>query len=687
MVFRKKASFVVLATAAATIAFAATRKVEPKKSESPPNVLLITIDTLRPDRLSCYGGRNRTPNLDQIASKGLLFENAFSQVPLTLPSHTSILTGLFPVHHGVHNNGLESFNKKEFLVSELFHQKGYKTGAVVSSFVLDRKFGLNGGFDVYDDKMERLPNINSNFEVERPANQVYDAAVRILGDFSGNWFLWLHFYDPHTPYSPPTPLKGYEGEIFFVDQQIGKLQQWLKARNLDRNLVLAVVADHGESLGEHGEETHGFFIYNSTVKVPLLLCYPGVPAGKRIKNTAASVDLTPTLLELAGIKDSQKRDGQSLLTMLRGENRTHDIYLESRYPELLGWNGLQGMIQSNWKLIFTTRSELYDWQTDPNETVNLYIRKESIARSLKKELGQFTETATASSGQPDAETLEKLKSLGYISTTNIAKSARTADPKDKIAIWAIYEKSLQFKNAGKEKESLHLLESLVEKDPANNFFCTTLASRYRQAKDYKAAVQQLQLAIKNDPSDKDAYQELALTLKDQRNYKEAIKAVQAALALDPERSDSRSILGLLLVETARFEEAKQQFTIVLKKDPNNPAAWNNLGNALRELNDLDQAEEAYKKAIELSPHYAYPLNGLATVLVRKNQTQKAIPFMEKALDLDPTFVEVYLNLGIAYHTLGQKEKAKTLYKAFLKIAPDWMEKEREDAKLLLSQLP
>ena len=662
-------------------------KKEPAKPAISPNVLLITIDTLRPDHLSCYGGTNSTPNLDQIAKTGVLFKNAFSQVPLTFPSHTSILTGLFPVHSGVHNNGLESFSKSGFLISETFHQNGYKTGAVVSSFVLDRKFGLTGGFDVYDDRMERLPSINSNFEVERPANEVYDSATRILKEFNGKWFLWLHFYDPHTPYAPPAPLEGYNGEITFVDQQIGKLQQWLKDKKLDQNLVIAVLADHGESLGEHGEETHGFYIYNSTIKIPLLLSYPGAPSGKQVDHNTASVDLAPTLLELAGIPDLQKRDGQSLLTLLDQKPRSHDIYLESRYPELLGWNGLQGIVQSDWKLISTTRSELYDWKKDPGETTNLYSQKESLARSLKQTLGQFKETAIAKSQQPDAETLEKLKSLGYISTTNIAKGARTADPKDKIAIWAVYEKSLQLKNAGKEKEALEMLQSLAEKDPTNNFLRVSLASNYRQEKDYAQAVKQLQQAIRNDPSDPNVYQELALTYKDQRNYKEAIQAAEAALAIDPDRSDFHSVLGLLLVETARFDEAKKQFDFVLKIDPNNAVAWNNLGNAFREMNQPDAAEEAYKKAIDLSPHYAYPLNGLATILIRKNQTREAIPFLEKALNLDPKYVEVYLNLAIAYHTLGETSKAKTLYSTFLKMAPDSMVEQKKNAKLLLSQLP
>lgn len=662
-------------------------KKETSKPLVSPNILLITIDTLRPDHLSCYGGTNSTPNLDQIAKNGVLFKNAFSQVPLTLPSHISILTGLFPVHSGVHNNGLESFTKSGFLISETFHQNGYKTGAVVSSFVLDRKFGLSEGFDVYDDRMERLPSINSNFEVERPANEVYDSATRILKDFNGKWFLWLHFYDPHTPYAPPPPFKGYGGEITFVDQQIGKLQQWLRDKKLDQNLVIAVLADHGESLGEHGEETHGFYIYNSTIKIPLLLSYPGAPSGKQVDHNAASVDLAPTLLELSGIPDHQKRDGQSLLTLLDQKPRSSDIYLESRYPELLGWNGLQGIVQSNWKLISTTRSELYDWKKDPGEAANLYSQKETLARGLKQALGQFKETSIAKSQQPDAETLEKLKSLGYISTTNIVKGPRTADPKDKIAIWALYEKSLQLKNAGKEKEAMQMLETLAEKDPTNNFFRVSLASNYRQEKDYGPAIEQLQQAIRNDPSDPNVYQELALTYKDQRNYKEAIQAAEAALAIDPDRSDFHSVLGLLLVETARFDEARNQFDFVLKIDPNNAVAWNNLGNAFREMNELDAAEEAYKKAIELSPHYAYPLNGIATILIRKNQTREAIPYLEKALNLDSKYVEVYLNLAIAYHTLGETDKARTLYTAFLKIAPDWMAEEKKNAKLLLSQLP
>ncbi len=649
-----------------------------------PNILLITIDTIRPDYLSCYGGSNNTPHLDAIAKSGILFENTFSQVPLTFPSHTSILSGLFPSHHGIHNNGMEVLSKKEFLISHELKKQGYRTGAVVSSFVLDRKFGLEKDIDVYNDRMERSPGLTSNFEVERPGNEVTEGAKQILTTFAASpWFLWLHYYDPHTPYAH----NGYAGEIQFVDDQIGRLIDWLKTENKSQNLVIAIIGDHGESLGEHGEATHGFFTYNSTLRIPFLLSYPGAPQNKRIVEATSTVDLVPTMMQLSGISDPVQRDGESLLPIVEGEKRTRDIYFESKYPELLGWNGLQGIIRQEWKLIATTRSELYDWRSDPKEQRNLFSQKQSLSTKLKNEVSNhYSNSLKEKSSTPDAETLEKLKSLGYIGTTNTVAKKPNGDPKDKIAIWAKYETLLQLQQEGKKEEALKQLQELAASEPENNFFRITLATHYREAGDSQSALTELQNAIRNNPSDATAFQELALTYKELRNYPEAIKAQQASLALDPERSDGHGLMGLLLVETGQFQAASSHFNKVLERDPNNAVAWNNYGNALREMDRLQEAQKAYQESIRLSPHYAFPQNGVATILIRENKTRDAIPYLQKALELDPEFVEVYLNLGIAYHTLGDTAKARTLYKTFLKISPDWMKQERQNAQMLLGQL-
>jgi arylsulfatase A-like enzyme/Tfp pilus assembly protein PilF len=641
------------------------------------NILLITIDTVRPDYLSCYGSSNRTPNLDQIANSSILFENAFSQVPLTFPSHTSILTGLFPVHHSVHQNGLEIFAKPDSLITTTLQAHGYKTGAVVSSFVLDRKFGLARNFDIYDDQMERLPTISTNFEVERSGKETLGAAEKILKQWKGQkWFLWIHFYDPHAPYNPPSPRTGYAGEIQFVDDQIGNLMSWLKENQLRERLIIGITGDHGESLGEHGEKTHGFFVYNSTLKIPMMLSFPGV-SPKHVSAAAATVDLTPTLLELAGIPDSQKRDGQSLLM---DSQKNRDIYFESRYPELLGWNGLQGIIRGNWKLISTTRSELYDWEKDQRETQNMFSAKQEISGPMKNDLARLAPAGETSPAVTDAETLEKLKSLGYVGSGNLSKPNRTADPKDKIALWSKYEVSL----ATGDKQPI--LEKLVSQEPVNNFFRLALANAYREKKDWNGTVAQLKEAIRNDSSDANSYHELAVTYREMKNYPEGLRAEDAAITLQPSRTEFHGVRGMILVETGRFEMAKAEFNQVIEKDPNNGIAWNNLGNAYRETNELEQAAQAYKKSIELAPHYAYPQNGLGTILVRQGRTREAIPYFEKALELDPKFVEVYLNMGIAFHSLNEIAKARTLYETFLKIAPDSMEAEKRNARLLLSQI-
>jgi choline-sulfatase len=652
-----------------------------------PNILLITIDTIRPDYVSCYGGSNSTPHIDSIAKSGILFENTYSSVPLTFPSHTSILSGLFPSSHGMHNNGLEILSRQDILIGSQLKKYGYQTGAVVSSFVLDRKFGLEKSFDVYDDSMERKPGLFSNFEVERPGNEVTNHGIKILENFTVNpWFLWLHYYDPHTPHSPPAPYVGYGGEIQFVDSQIGKIFDWLKANDKNKNLVIAIIGDHGESLGEHGEETHGFFTYNSTLRIPFVLTFPGAPANLHVTENTASVDLVPTLLDLIGFSDPISRDGESILPFLNGMKRHRDIYFESRYPELFGWNGLQGLVREDWKLISTTRSELYNLKNDPKEKQNLFSQNQNVSTKLKEELSvRYAKSNETQHIAPDAETLEKLRSLGYVGSTNLSSKKGTADPKDKIAVWSKYERATLLKEVSKE-ETLKFLEDLSREEPENNFFRVALASHYRENKKFDLALELLKEAVRIDPVDENAYQNLALTYKDLRNYPEALKAQQASLAIDPNRSDAQGFLGMLLVDTGHFEKAQSQFVKVLKIDPNNAVAWNNYGNALRETGKFEEAKKAYQESTRLSPNYAYPLNGLATILIKEDHTADAIPYLEKAIDLDPTFVEVYLNLGIAYHTLGQTDKARTLYKAFLKLSPDWMSEERKNAQILLNQI-
>ncbi len=256
---------------------------------------------------------------------------------------------------------------------------------------------------------------------------------------------------------------------------------WLKKRELHQNLIVALLGDHGESLGEHGEKTHGFFVYNSTLRIPMILSYPGADT-KRVSNAVASVDVAPTLLELSGISDSRARDGQSLLKLAK-KARKGDIYFESRYPELLGWNGLQGLIRGNWKLISTTRSELYDLHQDPEEKNNLFSAKEDISRPIKRDLAQIS-SASIESTVPDPETTEKLKSLGYIGSTSISKKDLTADPKDKIALWTRYEQTLEAMQSNQKQEIAKLLASLVAQEPGNNFFRLALASHNRQEKEF-----------------------------------------------------------------------------------------------------------------------------------------------------------------------------------------------------------
>lgn len=644
-------------------------------------ILLITIDTIRPDALSCYGGSNHTPNLDNIARQGILFENAFCQVPLTFPSHVSILTGLYPTRHNMHHNGLQKFQDQQTSIAYLLRQSRYRTAAVVSCYVLDRKFGLNAGFDIYEDRLARQKGGYSGFDAERTADKTTDAALNVLSRLPAeNWFLWVHYYDPHVPYSPPAPWKGYRGEVGFVDQQIGRLLKSLESKGRNKQLLLLIAADHGESLGEHGESTHGFFVYNSTMKIPLILSYDGSVKGARNDVNAATIDIVPTIMELTGIKDPLSRDGRSLISLSK---TPRSIYFESLYPQLHGWSPMRGVLKDEWKLILTTRPELYQWKQDAQEKHDLYKKQPRIAAPLGKDIAALSRHVTKSVVMPDEETREKLESLGYTSSGTTV--AGDSDPKDKIGVWTLYQEYLHFKNSGKQQQALKLLEKIHNQESSNPFFVLQLAKQYRESGNVSHAVDLLQKLAKRQ-TDADVHHELALALQKSGNPAKALDSLQIAIKQQPDRLEFRESLAILFFQTGKFIEAIGEMKIVLQADPNHASGWNNYGNILREAGKRKEAETAYGNAISLNPEYATPYNGLGIVMFEQRKVQESIRHLLKAVSLDPNLHDVYFNLGIAYEASGDRDKARSFYQKFLDVAPLEMQQQRTAAKQRLNQL-
>lgn len=597
-VFCRRAAVLVIVFLAATCREAPSR---------PLNVLFITLDTFRADRVG-----SGTPALSRLAAEGIRFDAADSPVPLTLPAHASLLSGLLPLHHGLRNNGIGAFPANRDTLATTFGRAGYRTGAFAGSFILDHRFGLDRGFDRYDDEIVRnVSDRSGTFEAERRGGEVVDRALAWLRQSDARpFFAWVHLYDVHAPYSPPSPYpQTYDGEVSYVDGQVARL---LASVDRERTLVV-IVGDHGEALGEHGELTHGLLLYEPTLHVPMIMAVPSLPP-RVLRAAISTIDLAPTVASLAGVAFPQAVDGRDLSADLRAgrDPKAEAVYSETRYPATFGWSELASLRLSATKLIAAPSPEFYDLGHDPGETVNVLTTERRAYRDLATRLDQLRATSVASSpATVDAETRAKLASL-------------------------------------------------VRDDPSNHVFRETLARALRQGGDSRRAIALYRQAVALAPNDAGAWYNLAVALQEngeRGNAGEAVFALSEAAKHDPGRPEIHNIRGAALAEHGELAEAEKEFRATLAGDPRNGRAYNNLGNVLRAMNRDAEGAEAYRKAIELAPRYADPLNGLGALLVADGRAGEAIPYFDAALEMAPDFYEAQLNRAIALQVAGDVDAA------------------------------
>jgi arylsulfatase A-like enzyme/Tfp pilus assembly protein PilF len=608
--------------------------------ERPPlNVLLITLDTTRADHLGCYGSHAHvSPSIDQLAGQGVRFAQADSAVPLTLPSHATILTGMLPQRHGLRLNGGGTLRLSIDTLATVFSRRGFRTGAFVGSFVLDHRFGLGRGFGAYDDAVARdLKGQAASLDAERPASAVADAALNWLRE-TGNrpFFAWVHFYDPHAPYAPPRPYpQTYDGEIAYVDAQVGRL---LAAIDRTKTIV-AVVGDHGEGLGEHGESTHGLLLYESTLHVPLIISAPRMRP-RVVREAISTADLAPTLAALAGAPMNVVRlDGRDLSRDLIGrrEPPPRDIYAETQYPLTFGWSDLTSFRRDGKKLISGARDELFDLDRDASETQNVLETDRRIYRELAAALIPLRRRSPIAS-PVDEETKAKLASLGYVAPGGGSTTELRADPRDRISLFHDFETA---------KGEIPLLESLVKRDPANRVFRTTLARAYDAARQHDRAIRLYRESVALAPNDADAWYDLAAALQESGDPKEARSAIDESLRRDPNRSEGHNMLGVALARSGDPAAAAEEFRKAIAIDPRSARAYNNLGNALRDLGRADEAFDAFQRAVALAPQYPDPLNGIGVLLVQQGRGRDALPYFDRCIALAPHFSEARRNRAIA----------------------------------------
>ena len=554
-----------------------------------PDVLIISVDTLRPDALGWVAGANATPALDALAKGGVRFPAAVSPVPLTLPAHVSLMTGVVPRRHGVRDNG-QVLGPAPATLAEVLRAKGYATAAFVSGYTLGAPFGLDRGFDHYDDA---LPRGEEDAWHARPAPQTTAAALAWLRSRGGRrqpFFVFVHYYDAHDPYTPPARFAGggprgaYDGEVRYVDEAVADLRRGLQEMGADGNLLTVFAGDHGESLGEHAEATHGFFVYDATILVPLVFHFPGKLTPADSAAAARLVDVTPTVLDLVGLPPLKSVDGVSLSPTLRGERQDiPSAYLESQQPWLgYGWAPLAAVRSGGYKLIEAPRPELYDLRSDPNEFSNLFELKPRAAGRLMDELRRIEGAAPpATRAEPDAQTLERLRALGYSGgaarPASAAPATGLADPKDRLpekrALGEAEVRMLRGDHAG----ALTRFDTVLRLDPDNRLALLRSAASLIALGRPREAIPRLERLLTLDPDHAEARYTLADALSRAGDRIRAITAWQEVLRLQPRRAMAWSNLGAVLVHTGRAQDAASALERAHALEPSNGVLAKNLG--------------------------------------------------------------------------------------------------------------
>jgi arylsulfatase A-like enzyme/tetratricopeptide (TPR) repeat protein len=695
-----------------------------------PNVLLITLDTTRADHLPCYGYEEvKTPALDALASRGVVFEQCATTTPFTLPAHCSIMTGTYPTYHGVRINGNTALPAQQTTLAEVFSGHGYSCGAFIAAFVLDGRWGLNRGFAHYDDYFDlaKYKRLDLGF-VQRPGNVVMDAALAWLeGQKDKPFFAWVHLYDPHAPYEPPEPFYSeykdgspvglYDGEIAFTDKQVGRVISWLQANGLDKKTIVMIVGDHGEGLGEHGESSHGYFIYDSTVHVPFLTVTPFEEfQGLRVKSQVKTVDLFPTLMDLAMIKDPAANQGRSLLTLMARPESGQDspAYSESLAPNIqFGWGELRSLRTTRYKFVEAPRPELYDLTQDPGETQNLVGSLPKVVREFKADLDKLIKDTSLGAPKPEAanldrETTERLAALGYIGASASKKPSRTAggslaDPKDKLPIFQAVQRAGELIFDGKYAEAAQGLEGILSQDPRASQPILLLSTCYSEMGRYREAREKLDLVLQDDPENVLALVSLASILMKEGKREDVIaickrtlavddKTVQAhmllgevymadkdeaqalpylekAVEIQPKLSQNNINLAACLIGLKRYERAETLLRGVLKDSPKFPLAEFNLGLLYEEQSRLADARKAYEAELATYPKDFQARFNLGKILLRDGDKDGYLAAMREVMAVAPKRAEGYLFLARGLMSeAGSLEEVQSLVNQGLALA-------------------
>lgn len=631
-------------------------------AQARPNVLLITLDTFRGDHLGANGSkRAETPCLDRLSAEGANFTRARAQVPLTLPSHASIMTSLFPHSHGVRNNGVAALGSEATTLAEVLQAEGYATAAFVGSFVLDHRFGLDQGFDHYDDHVAVDPAMLERPEAERDGGKVVRAFGSWLTEHSGArsqatepdpFFAWIHLYDPHAPYEAPEPFRSryqgnaYAAEIAYTDSLVCRAVAVLESEGVLDDTVIAVVGDHGEGLGEHRETTHSLLIYNSTLHVPMLIRAPGVVPVGSVPDLVRTIDLAPTLLDYLGL-GNEFGEGSSLRSDPAEADRPLSEALlpglsESLYgAQTLGWSPLFGLEEGRFHFIQAPEPELFDLERDPGEVRNVFGEHPEVGRRLASRLeSMLLGGSGAVAGTPeivlDPSEIEKLRSLGYLAGS-AAKSpqAGVIDPKTKIEVWERLQRGIGLYSRGEHEKAAQEFEGVLRTERDMPLLYEYLSASYVRLEAWEKFERLHQLA--------------------------GARGVEsAAMHLDRGRRDA---------SRGDADRAESAFERARALEPLSVTAHYELAELYRAEGRLAEAVDVYRQALAINPAYAFAWNGLGAALSGfEGRQTEALDAFERAVEFAPNDPRGILNLAVQLERMGRRDEALARYRQCLELA-------------------
>lgn len=648
--------------------------------ETSPNVILITIDTLRADYLGCYGKTGiETPTLDALAADGTRFTRAYCQAPMTPPSHASILTGTYPATHGVRDFTSSGLRQGFPTLAGILKRGGYRTAAFISAYVLDSVWGLGQGFDLYHDRFAPKEFHGTNpGNVQRKAGETIDRVLEWLGgDQRGPYFLWVHLYDPHHDYNPPEPYRSryardlYAGEVAYTDRELGRLMGALKTRgDYDRSLIVAT-SDHGEAFGEHGESEHGFFVYETTIRIPLIIKLPRSSAAttRIVESIVETVDIAPTILQATRTGPATGMQGSGLVSAMLGKpiGASQAVYAETFYPRnTFGWSDLAAYGEGKYKYIEAPRPELYDLVSDPGERENLYARQQAVAGNLRQKLLQLRGRQTPSPARPttgpDPQRIEALRALGYVAVAVPARippgQKGLIDPKDRVHIFNKILLAMQASDAGAMERSNSLLNEVVTEDPDLFIGHYSLGVNKLKAGANEEALRHFSKAGSLNPGFELTEINRASALARLGRVDEAISVLRELLRQNPTRLEAQRQLGLLYSRTKNHTGAMETYRAILAQRSGDAEATKFLGVAEVEAELYEQGMKTLRKAIGLGAADALAHNFLGIALANSGQPREAVAAYQTALTIKKDYHQARLNLSFALLKTGQTTEAR-----------------------------